>query len=173
MNNVNFKNSRNLNLSGNLYPAGTDDIIILCHGFTSDKYSSGRFERLTKALNSINISAFTFDFSGCGESDDDSLNMDKETDDLKSAINYVKNLGYKRIALYGHSLGTVICLKAFTKEIIVMTFSGAGTDSMKYNWNELFGESDEGIREKRGNNRTKAWTGKRKDSNRGADAERI
>ncbi|MFA6941125.1 MAG: alpha/beta fold hydrolase [Clostridiaceae bacterium] len=140
MKKVTFKNSRNLNLLGNLYAAGSGDIVILSHGFTSDKYSKGRFERLTKALNSINISALTFDFSGCGESDDDSLNMDKEIDDLKSAVNFVKGLGYKRIALYGHSLGTVISLKAFSKEIIAMVLSGAGTDSMKYNWNEVFSE---------------------------------
>ncbi|MDV3429409.1 MAG: alpha/beta fold hydrolase, partial [Bacillota bacterium] len=129
------------NLSGNLYAAESEDIVILSHGFTSDKYSRGRFERLAKALNLININAFTFDFSGCGESDDDSLNMDKETDDLKSAVNYVKSLGYKKIALYGHSLGTVISLKAFSKEITAMVLSGAGTDSMKYNWNEVFSES--------------------------------
>lgn len=141
MEKVNFKNSRNLNLSGNLYPVGTDNIVILSHGFTSDKYSRGRFERLSHAMNLNNISALTFDFSGCGESDDDSLNMEKETDDLKSAINFVKKLGYKRIALYGHSLGTVISLKACNEKITAMVLSGAGTDSMKYNWNEVFTEN--------------------------------
>lgn len=141
MEKVSFKNSRNLSLSGNLYPAGNKDIVILSHGFTADKYSRGRFERLTSALNLNDISALTFDFSGCGESDDDSLNMTKEADDLKSAINFVKGLGYKRIALYGHSLGTVITLKAFNEEIISMVLSGAGTDSMKYNWNEYFTQS--------------------------------
>lgn len=141
MEKVSFKNSRSLSLSGNLYPAGNKDIVILSHGFTSDKYSRDRFERLTSALNLNDISALTFDFSGCGESDDDSLNMIKETDDLKSAINFVKGLGYKRIALYGHSLGTVITLKAYNEGIISMVLSGAGTDSMKYNWNEYFTQS--------------------------------
>jgi SAM-dependent methyltransferase/pimeloyl-ACP methyl ester carboxylesterase len=147
---VTFNNSRDLRLSGNLYPASLEDIVILCHGFTSDKYSSGRFERLTKALNLIGLSALTFDFSGCGESDDDTLNMKKEADDLKSAINYVKSQGYKRIALYGHSLGTVICMKVYSEEIIAMVLSGAGTDSMKYNWSEFFSEEQMKELEKKG-----------------------
>lgn len=138
MKRVTFKNSRNLTLVGNLYESTTDSIIIMCHGFMSNKYSRGRFERLAKAFNNSGYNALTFDFSGCGESDDDSLTMDKEADDLKSAISFVKSIGYKEIALYGHSLGTVICLKCFTPEIKTMVLSGAGTDSMKYNWNEFF-----------------------------------
>ena len=138
MERVTFANSKNLTLVGNLYPAVGDSIIIMCHGFTSNKYSRGRFERLIKAFNKSGFSALAFDFRGCGESDDDSLTVDKEVDDLKSAIEFVKSKGYKRIALYGHSLGTLICLKCYTPEIITMVLSGALTDSMNYNWDEVF-----------------------------------
>lgn len=75
MERVIFKNSKKLTLVGNLYPTDNDSIIIMCHGFTSNKYSKGRFERLTKVLNKSGFSALAFDFSGCGESDDDSLNV--------------------------------------------------------------------------------------------------
>lgn len=138
MERVIFKNSRNLKLVGNLYKSISDSIIIMSHGFMSSKYSKGRFERLAKAFNESGFNALAFDFSGCGESDDDSLTMDKEVDDLNSAIAFVKSIGYKKIALYGHSLGTVICLKCFTPEIEAMVLSGAGTDSMKYDWDEFF-----------------------------------
>lgn len=138
MERVTFKNSRNLNIVGNLYPSTSESIIIMCHGFMSDKHSRGRFERLAAAFNKSGHSALNFDFSGCGESDDDILTVEKEVDDLKSAIQFVKSNGYKKIALYGHSLGTLICLKSYTPEIITMVLSGALTDSMKYNWSEIF-----------------------------------
>ncbi len=138
MERVEFKNSRNLTIVGNLYPSTSKSIIIMCHGFMSNKHSKGRFGRLATAFNKNSFSALTFDFSGCGESDDDILTIEKEVDDLKSAIIFVKSRGYKKIALYGHSLGTLICLKSYTPEIITMVLSGALTGSMKYNWNEFF-----------------------------------
>jgi len=39
MKRVIFKNSRELLLAGNLYSAGTESIIIMCHGFASDQNS--------------------------------------------------------------------------------------------------------------------------------------
>lgn len=138
MERVAFRNSRNLNLVGHLYPSTSESIIIMCHGFMSNKHSKGRFERLATAFNKSGYSTLLFDFSGCGESDDDILTVEKEVDDLKSAIQFVKSKGYKKIALYGHSLGTLICLKNYTPEIITMVLSGALTDSMKYNWYEFF-----------------------------------
>ena len=135
---ITFTNSKKLTLVGNLYPSVTDSIIIMCHGFMSNKYSRGRFERLIKAFNKSGFSALAFDFRGCGESDDDTLTIDKEVDDLKTAIEFAKLKGYKKIALYGHSLGTLICLKCYTPEIITMVLSGALTDSMHYNWDEFF-----------------------------------
>lgn len=145
MERVTFKNSRNLTLVGNLYPANSNAIIIMCHGFCSDKNSRGRFPRLAKEFNENGYNAFAFDFSGCGESDNDRLTMAKEVDDLKSAIAFIKSKGFNKIALYGHSLGTVICLKCFSPDIITMVLSGACTDSMKYDWNDFY--SKEQIKE--------------------------
>ena len=137
MERLTFNNSKNLTLVGNLYPSEGDSIIIMCHGFLSNRYSRGRFERLIKVLNRSGINAFTFDFSGCGESEDENLKVENEVDDLKSAITFMKSKGYKKIALYGHSLGTLVCLRCFTSQIVTMALSGALTDSMHYNWNEI------------------------------------
>jgi hypothetical protein len=54
---VSFKNSRGLNLVGNLYQSNSKSIIIMCHGFMSDKYSKGRFEKLGIALNNNGFDA--------------------------------------------------------------------------------------------------------------------
>lgn len=110
----------------------------MCHEFMSSKYSKGRFERLAAAFNKLGYNALAFDFSGCGESDNDSLTVEKEIDDLKSDISFTKSKGYKKIDLYGHSLGTLICLKCYTSETITMVLSGVLTDFMQYNWYEFF-----------------------------------
>jgi pimeloyl-ACP methyl ester carboxylesterase len=138
MQKITFTNSRNLTLAGNLYLTGSKAIVILAHGFTNDKSSQGRFDKLAEALNGIGYDGLTFDFSGCGESDPDIITVGNEVDDLKSAIKYVKSNGYEKVALFGNSLGTLICLKCFQPEVITMVLSGALTDGMRYDWNKYF-----------------------------------
>lgn len=140
MERITFINSRNLKLAGNLFPTNSKSIIIFAHGFISDKRSKGRFPRLAKALNQCGYNVLTFDFCGCGESDDDSITVSKEIDDLNSAIKFVKSLGYRKIGLYGHSLGSLICLNCCSLDIDAMVLSGALTGPMKYNWSDYFTE---------------------------------
>lgn len=132
-----FKNSKDLSLVGNLYTTESSSIIIMAHGFTNNKSSQGRFDKLARSFNELGYNVLAFDFSGCGESDLDIITADKEVDDLNSAIEYVKSKGYKKIALLGNSLGTLICLRCNRPEIVTMVLIGALTDSMKYNWNEI------------------------------------
>jgi pimeloyl-ACP methyl ester carboxylesterase len=127
MKRVVFKNSRKLSLVGNLYSAGTESIIIMCHGFASDQNSQGRFKTMANSLMKYNFSSLSFDFSGCGESDDERITLDKLIDDLNSAIAYVKTLGFKKIALFSHSLGGFISLKCFSSEITTMVLLGPQT----------------------------------------------
>lgn len=133
-----FKNSRSLNLVGHLYVSSPQSIIIMCHGFTSDKSSAGRFERFANAFYQLGYSVLAFDFSGCGESDNDSLDIAKQIDDLHSAISFVKSKGYTKIALFGNSLGSRVCLECYTPSITTMILTGALTGPMKYDWNEYF-----------------------------------
>lgn len=138
MERVTFTNSRQKTLVGTLYPAPSQTIIIMAHGFTSDRYSKGRFPRLAAAFTQSGFNVLTFDFSGCGESDDDPLMVEKWVDDLHSAIRFVKSQGYRQIGLYGHSLGSLICLSCYSPEIDAIVVSGALTDAMHYNWEEIF-----------------------------------
>lgn len=110
----------------------------MCHGFTSDKSSRGRFDRFAGSFQQLGYSVLAFDFSGCGESDDDRLTLAKQVDDLHSAISFVKSKGYINLALYGHSLGSRVCLQSCTPEITTMVLTGAATSPIKYNWDEHF-----------------------------------
>lgn len=121
MEKVNFKNSRNLNLVGNLYPADSNSIIIMAHGFTGDKSEWGRFAPTAEVLNKAGYNVLVFDFSGSGESDDDSLTVGKQVDDLNCAIKYVSDKGFKKIGLLGLSLGGLVSLKVHSPEKNIKT----------------------------------------------------
>jgi pimeloyl-ACP methyl ester carboxylesterase len=135
---VGFQNTRGLNLVGNLYSAESRRIVILSHGYTSDKDSRGRFPRLAAALNAAGYNALAFDFAGCGESDDDTLHPDKLLEDLRSAIDFVQARGFDPPALYGHSLGSTLSLRAYRSGIPTMVLSGAGTGPMHYDWSRYY-----------------------------------
>jgi pimeloyl-ACP methyl ester carboxylesterase len=140
MRRINFLNSRKLNLTGILYPANSDAIVIMAHGFLSDKTSSGRFDYIALCLNAAGYNILTFDFSGYGESDNDKITCAKQIDDLESAVAYVLSLGYKRLALWGHSLGSRICLQAYSSEIVTMILTGALLGPVYYKWEEHFSQ---------------------------------
>ncbi len=138
MRKITFRNSRKLSLVGNLYSAKSRAVIIMAHGFISDKSSQGRFDRIANALNSLDLNVLAFDFSGCGDSDPDVLSVENQMDDLNSAISLIKSQGYDKIALFGYSLGSLICLKCFRDDIETMVLMGALTHSMTYDWDDEF-----------------------------------
>src|SRR5258705_10083279 len=102
---VSFPNSRGLTLVGDFTPADSDAALILCHGYAGHRLRRNRFPQIAEALSTAGYNCLAFDFSGCGESDDDVLTISGEVDDLHAAIAYVESLGMKRTALYGNSLG--------------------------------------------------------------------
>ena len=80
-------------------------ILIICHGFTGDKYEWGRFPKLAKSLNKERIDALIFDFTGSGENERVPITISKQIQDVESVYNWVKNKGYEAIAVLGLSLG--------------------------------------------------------------------
>ncbi|MHA1391702.1 MAG: alpha/beta fold hydrolase [Promethearchaeota archaeon] len=53
-------------------------ILIMCHGFTGDKYEWGRFPKTAKVLNKEGYDALIFDFSGSGENKREPVNLSKQ-----------------------------------------------------------------------------------------------
>lgn len=141
MKKINIKNAKGLNIVGNLSSVGSDRIIIMAHGFTNNKSSDGRYDELALALNKNGYDALAIDFSGCGESDDADLTVQNQIDDLNSTIDYVLENEYKKIGLFGNSLGTLVCLKCYSEHVITMVLAGALTDSVYYDWDEYFQKS--------------------------------
>ena len=87
----------------------TDAIVILCHGFLSNKESRTN-QRLTELLLDKGISTFCFDWFGMGESEGRfaELTVDVCCDELEKALSFVRNKAYSRIGLVGSSYGGLI-----------------------------------------------------------------
>ncbi|HUW90113.1 MAG TPA: alpha/beta hydrolase, partial [Candidatus Nanopelagicaceae bacterium] len=97
-------------------------ILIMCHGFTGDKYEWGRFPETAKALNKEEYDVLIFDFSGSGENKREPINVTKQANDLEGVCNWVKNQGYSKIAVLGLSFGGQTLLKASLSGIITYIF---------------------------------------------------
>ena len=63
------------------------------------------------------IAALRFDFGGCGESEDREITLKNQIDDLKFAINYVRENGYSKIGLLGESFGGLTSILAYDDNI--------------------------------------------------------
>jgi len=97
-------------------------ILIMCHGFTGDKYEWGRFPETAKALNKEGYDVLIFDFSGSGENKREPITLSKQANDLENVYNWVQDQGYSRIALLGLSYGGLTALKANLPGIITYIF---------------------------------------------------
>ncbi|MFD2923602.1 alpha/beta hydrolase [Halobacillus naozhouensis] len=143
MGKVTFSNSRRLALVGDLYRNEGNRIVIMCHGFLSNRSSRGRFDLFTSAFYRLGYSVLRFDFGGCGESDDTPLTLSNEVDDLTSAMNYARGAGFTEMVLYGHSLGARVCLEAYDPQYVkTMILTGAGTGPVHYHWPDHFSQEE-------------------------------
>lgn len=148
-----FVSDRGLCLAGHLYrPERKDDrVVVLAHGFTSEKTSRGKFVAAAHALAIAGISSLAFDFAGCGESQDDTLTLNGQIDDLLSAMQFTSALGFRRLAILGSSLGSLIALRAYAiatgttnaalknpPRVEAIALWGAVLGPIHYDWNGYF-----------------------------------
>ncbi len=114
-----FKNSKGDKLCGVLSTPTEDKtkpIVILVHGFASDKNSKTHI-RLVEILNNEDIASFRFDIFGHGESEGDfeNITVSEAVDDVLQSIQFVKNVGYEKIGLIGGSFGGIASIMASSK----------------------------------------------------------
>ena len=87
----------------------TDKIVVLCHGFLSNKNSSTN-KALTRLLLASGIATFRFDFFGQGESQGpfERLLLSIATAQAQGALETVAVRGYRNIGLMGSSFGGLV-----------------------------------------------------------------
>jgi pimeloyl-ACP methyl ester carboxylesterase len=90
-------------------PGDSDLGIVLAHGFTLN-WQRPAVWRVATWLNKFG-GVVTFDFRGHGRSGGVSTVGDKEISDVDVAVGYARELGYRRIATVGFSMGGSIVLR--------------------------------------------------------------
>jgi pimeloyl-ACP methyl ester carboxylesterase len=90
-------------------PGDSDLAIVLAHGFTLSWQRPAVWQVATR-LNRVG-GVVTFDFRGHGRSGGLSTMGDRETRDLDVAVAYARELGYRRIATVGFSMGASIVVR--------------------------------------------------------------
>jgi pimeloyl-ACP methyl ester carboxylesterase len=90
-------------------PGTTDLAIVVAHGFTLS-WQRPNVWRIANRLNQT-AGVLTFDFRGHGRSGGLSTLGDREINDLAVVVAYARELGYKRIAAVGFSMGASIALR--------------------------------------------------------------
>lgn len=84
--------------------------MIICHGFTGDKYEYGRFTKTAIALNEARFDALIFDFSGSGENEREFITLSKQARDLENVYAWARIQGYTMISVIGLSFGGLTAL---------------------------------------------------------------
>ncbi len=133
-----FNNGRNKKLVSDFYKNSSDTIVIISHGFLENRNKFKLLSDIATDLYKNGLSVLTFDFCGCGESEDEKLTLSNKINDLSSAIKFAKNKGFKKIILLGYSLGGLITLKNYSKDINSLILLAPVTDKIKYSLNKRF-----------------------------------
>ncbi|KAI4379543.1 hypothetical protein MLD38_005825 [Melastoma candidum] len=139
---ITVTNEQGLKLVGVLHEGGSKDVVVICHGFRSNKENDISVN-LATALAKEGISAFRFDFSGNGESEGsfDYANYHGEVDDLRSVVEYYRGGSRETRAIIGHSKGgDVVLLYASKHPDIIAVVNASGRYDLKEGIEERFGK---------------------------------
>ncbi|MDO5034823.1 MAG: alpha/beta fold hydrolase [Actinomycetaceae bacterium] len=119
----------------------TDAAVIFAHSFLADRHSGEHFDRLAAAYRGAGYATLEFDFSGCGDSDDDVITLSNQVEDLHSASAWLKSQGFDRQVLHAHSFGTLAALTARPEAAQTMVLTGMITGPLSFDWSQIFSES--------------------------------
>jgi len=99
-----------------LFAKGSFDLTaaIVCHPHPlyGGSMDNGVVETVQKVLRRGGCSTLRFNFRGVGRSGGSYGDGEGEAEDLKAAVSYLRNLGFKALHLAGYSFGAWIVLKA-------------------------------------------------------------
>nr|VDC66550.1 unnamed protein product [Brassica rapa] len=159
---IEILNSHNEKLVGLLHETGSTEVVVLCHGFRSNK-NDAVMKSVAAAIEKEGISAFRFDFSGnglicfslfppsslidafhcCRESEGSFYfgNYNHEADDLRSVIQHFSNMNRVVPVILGHSKGgDVVLLYASKYHDISNVINLSGRYDLKRGIGERLGE---------------------------------
>ncbi|KGM13191.1 alpha/beta hydrolase [Cellulomonas bogoriensis] len=140
---VTVPTARGVRLAGTLqHPTGEPRqgwAVLFAHGFLTDRSSRGRADRIGAAYRRAGYATLAFDFSGCGDSDDDVVTVENEVQDLEAASTFLAEQGWARQVVHGHSLGALVALRSGCAHAEAMVLTGALSGPVVHPWEEILG----------------------------------
>ncbi|GLC46835.1 hypothetical protein PLESTB_001539700 [Pleodorina starrii] len=139
---LSFTNAQGERLAAKFLDAGSDGVVILCHGYAASK-DGFLFPRLADELAARGRSSLRFDFAGNGESEGvfSFGNYYREVEDLRAAVSFVRDTLKRTVhAIVGHSKGgNVVLLYASRYDDVPHVVNIAGRALMSRGIKERFG----------------------------------
>jgi pimeloyl-ACP methyl ester carboxylesterase len=111
--------------------------VVFAHGFLDERSSRGRATRLAAIYREHGFATMLFDFSGCGLSGDDDVEIPREVEDLRAMSEHVAGLGFPRQVLHGHSLGALVSLRTHSPYVEAMVLTGAVSGPIRHPWEHV------------------------------------
>jgi pimeloyl-ACP methyl ester carboxylesterase len=134
-----FKNKNGVKLCGVLDDLGKEKIVVILHGGHTNK-DKKTYTDFQNNFHKIGVSSFRFDFTGHGESEgemaDDKNIISQWIDDSLSAIDFLREKGFKNFALAGSSRGGTTALRVGLKSDLVKFLVLICPGSTKENYKE-------------------------------------
>jgi pimeloyl-ACP methyl ester carboxylesterase len=140
---IEIKNLLGKTLVGDFYCAkdeNKDKVVLLVHGFMAGRKWNGRFVKIAEELAKNNINVYSFDLSGCGDSDDENISISSGILDVRCILSYIRFQKYSKIGLLGHSLGGIISLEQSLEKVNSLCLLAPVTNKIEYSFDERFGK---------------------------------
>jgi len=96
-------------LKGWLVKGSGEKAVVLIHGYTSSKWDEDYMKPALEVLGKAGFTVVTIDMRAHGESGGDVTTLGyRESDDVADIVNMLREKGFKKIAVYGFSMGGLL-----------------------------------------------------------------
>ena len=134
---VTLQNDRKLSLASLIYTGSEPGtMVVICHGFTGSKEGGGGAISMAEKLGKLGYSTLLFDFSGCGESEGhfSDISLSNHIKDVKCAVDFCHDTGFKSIITVGRSFGgaAVLCHGGTEKKVAGVSSWSAPADPLRH-----------------------------------------
>jgi dipeptidyl aminopeptidase/acylaminoacyl peptidase len=114
-----YKTRDGVDLKGWLVKGGGEKAIVLIHGLNSSRWDEYCVKPAMKVLGERGYSVLVVDMRAHGVSGGEITTLGyKESDDVAEIVNILRSRGFKKIAIYGFSMGGAISIITATKTLV-------------------------------------------------------
>ena len=113
---VKIKSTNGITLEADWYQSKSDKVIIIVHGFTSNRHEWGKYDKASKEFNEAGYNVINVDMSGSGESDDTPILVKQWEQDLVACLKMIRKQGYGRVGVFASSMGGLTALRVSAYE---------------------------------------------------------